>query len=192
MTAMAERTQSIDGSAWIGGVPELIFTAPMQAVVKGRSGEDLAAFVTQNCIDIADAADAARGYERPHFNATMHEGSPGIMQFSVRTKEHSGERHPDLYAGLLLARSLEYFGQYHGIRGVQARWLHDSDNYQQYCDALEDGYQLGDRSVLRRDAARQTWTAKKLFRLGFRTLSGDVIETKTYEGQPMVVALFTK
>lgn len=178
---------------WIGGVPEQIFVPSFgEQIVHGRSGSGLSVYVTPDCIDISDINDVGDDYRKPHFNASLTSGRTGIMQFSVRTEMADGETHPDLFAKRLLARTLIYFAESQPILGVNARWHEDSVNYEQYTDALEYFCGIGDLNMIRRLAAKETWTARTLAHLGFRCISGPVIETKTYEGRPMVNALFTK
>lgn len=192
MTATLEQNPGIfDGESWIGGVPEYVFTIPsFQGIVRSRSGGELAVFVTPECVDIADAEDAARDYTQPHFVAEMLADRPGVMEFSVRTALMFGGAHPDLYAGRLLARTMTHFEETQPIQAVHARWLADSVNYEQYTDALEQLRGNSDLAMMRRLAARRTWTAGTLNRLGFRAMPSEVIEAETEKGEPMISALF--
>lgn len=95
------------------------------------------------------------------------------MNANIRVKDINGQRNTDLYAGLLLRRSLDYFDANNPqpVSAFKALWVsnqdprHASDNYKQYRAALNAD--PSNSWAAKGRAARSTWTGEQMNDMGF-------------------------
>ena len=100
-----------------------------------------------------------------------------VMKASIRVKDSSGRRNPDLHASHLLRRSLEHFDATNAkpVDTFVATWASDqnaryhSDNHAVYTRALAEDPESGPAAQGR--AARQTWTGGQMAKLGFTQIT---------------------
>lgn len=146
---------------------ERIFVPGFEGLVTMPSGRVLEAYTTEDEVLITDMANP-----RYHFGAgLLTVGGKEAISFNIDTRDKLGEnqRHPDLYAALLMSRTLVYFEQTirQGILipRLVAQWAMQpppiSDNFIEYERNLRT---FGGNRQL---AAQRTWTGQQATRLGF-------------------------
>ena len=134
------------------------------------SGKTLDIEVDQEAIHIRD------GFFGFHAQLTYSPEGEAVVSYGIQTIDRQiirNLRHPDLYAGRLVTRSLAYFEQ--GVLNGEpipywlAAWGMDPDspavdNYLQWKEGVDSG-------LSPKAAARRTWTGKQAIKHGFTNMS---------------------
>lgn len=165
------RSELIIGSAK-GGIPNSVFKPGFKGEFKAMSGRKMEATITRERIDINDMNQPAFD-----FHAFIIYGSIDTIGISVESRgwnDKPQERHPDIYAAMLVRRSLSFFKeQGFTVTRFRAYWRKsipergiESDNFDQY-QAYVDALGREPTEEEKHEAARQTWAGKLAHDLGF-------------------------
>lgn len=154
--------------SYIGGVPALVFEQSdiRAAPVRGLSGDVLEVTCTAELVDIVPQLRI----DGVHFKASLRYLPEGLtMDFSVKTKDtKTGVAiHPDLHAGKLLSRTIQYFDEQAGpVERLEATWREGGTNHDMFYAALF-AERLRPPENSKRRAAFATWTARQIAAQGF-------------------------
>jgi hypothetical protein len=146
-----------------GGVPEDIFSKRLSVgETPGQSGIGAIRFLVRPEI----CSIGVVGESETRFQAR---NLGGALLLDIQSRDATGQRHPDIYAGALVERFVVYAEEQgqpiHEIRGV---WSGSSDNFHQYDEHLptEGPVTPDDKKA----AAEATWTGKLARSLGYDTV----------------------
>jgi hypothetical protein len=160
-----------DREPHVGGVPARVFQPGFNDVVSGLSGKtSLLCNMHRDSLEIEDQADSAL-----HFRMRYWPRDEAVAM-SIRTKLQN-QRHPDLFAAKLVKQGITYL-QEQGLPVKQIRGEFrphtGNDNYERYTAYLNELMELkGAQGITekdRREAAKQSWTAKVAESLDFPKL----------------------
>ncbi len=160
---------------------EHVFVPGFNDEITMPSGKTLDIEVDQQAIRIRD------GFFGFHAQLAYNSEGDAFVSYGIQTIERliiHNLRHPDLYAGRLITRSLSYFEQ--GVLDGEsipywlAAWDMDPrspavDNYQQWKEGVDSG-------LSPKAAARRTWTGEQAIKHGFTNMS----HPKEHEGYLIV------
>lgn len=110
-----------------GGILQSDFIVAPKREVLGVSGNKIILDIAPSKIEIVP-----QNNDFLYFRARVENGE---MTVSVKTKDETGKKHPDMYAKELILKAYQFFsdgGQ--KIEKIRTRFLEDSDNFRQFYD----------------------------------------------------------
>ncbi len=172
-----------------GGIPEAVFQPNFgKQLFRGASGAQLRGEVQPRSMGIFTLDQAGLAQRRFYGNVT-HDGHIGM---NIQNKGLYGneDRHPDIYAGKIAERFLQYI-KANGIdiHAIDGSWRPSGDNYKMFIDYLAKVSQkkplTADDQL---DAAKQTWTGRLATKLGY----SEVVINGDWNSSTIIKASFTK
>ncbi len=184
---MSEQGNFIGGPN--GGIPEYVFRPDFgkQSII-GVSGKELLCEVRDRKIEIMPTDNV---HDTLFFGYVNRNGHLGL------NINNRNPRHPDIYAGKLVHRFVEYAEENNiPITAIEGSWTSLGDNYQtfvQYLDKIATERKITEDDE--RGAANETWTGLLAHSLGYRNTvildngrESNVVKTRFSKAQTIFVA----